>query len=357
VILAVEPEVICGLGAHTVTLVASDSAGREDRARTVVILCPEGEKGCERSPGDPKGAGGGPATAGLVCRWVTAFDLEPPEAEHDLNQKLYGAGGEPLESRDRAPLASSGAMEVWRTDRGPGPDHALAVLRTGANCSTPPTELSLSKGGTMQFRLNLICLDRQQRIVPCDGDVEVEGTYHGQAEAGTEAGPGCLGRPNRVHASAQDECAMSVNGTSVFGKGVSVQNGNTVSSTPTFGLDVGVAHGPTGLSANPSIRFGYSETNVQTTGKSQDSVEAFGNARTKLPLTVSLEARGHVEVQAHHRTWARANARMLACGFWLVAQTACPAPPVFVSQILGEGADRHHAERMSEQFRVTRLGF
>jgi hypothetical protein len=173
-------------------------------------------------------------------------------------------------------------MEVWRTDRGPGPDHALAVLRTGANCNTPPTELSLSKGGTMQFRLNLICLDRQQRIVPCDGDVEVEGTYRGQAEAGTEAGPGCLGRPNRVHASAQDECAMSVNGTSVFGKGVSVQNGNTVSSTPTFGLDVGIAHGPTRPVCKSLHPLRLFRNQRPDDGKIPGLVGAFGNTRTKL---------------------------------------------------------------------------
>jgi hypothetical protein len=356
--LAVEPELVCGLGPHTVTLVALDRDGHESRARTVVILCRAGEEKCERSSSEgSSGDGEDKKQADVVCRWVTAFDLEPPQAENELNQKVYDADGTLLESRNRAPLVGSGAMEVWRTDLGPGPDHALAASRTGANCRTPPTELSFTKGGTMQLRVNLICLDRSGRVITCESDAEVEGTYRARVEAGSSAGSGCLGRPNRVRASAQEECALSVNGTSVFGKGVSVQNGNSVSSSPSFGLDVGIGQGPNGPSANPSFRFGYSETSLQNTGKCEDSVQAFGNTRTRLPVTVNLEDKARIEIQAHHRTWARANAKMLVCGFWLVATTRCPAPALFISEIQGEDAERDRAQDKADQFRKTRLGF
>ena len=49
-----------------------------------------------------------------------------------------------------------------------------------------------------------------------EATAEIEGIYGSRVEAGTSAGPGCFGGPNRVEALAQDEASLQANGSAMF---------------------------------------------------------------------------------------------------------------------------------------------
>jgi hypothetical protein len=356
--LAVEPPVVCGPGPHPVTLVASDSRGRESRGTAVVLLCPKGEEGCPDSPISSAPPTNGADLGGQVaCRWVVARTVEPEELESELHQNVYDVQGELVSTQRTAPLLAGGAMEIWRTDRGPGPQHYLAATRLNANCSTPGTDVSLPREGSIQIRVNLLCLRADATVVSCPAQADLEGMYRARVEVGTSAGPGCASGANRVEALAEDEASLLANSVKLFEKGVAVQTGNTITASPSFSGDLGVGVGGQGVSADATVHFGYSQSSTDNTGRSENILDAFGSAAKDLPLTIHLQAKGRIEIQARRRTWARAKCRTLVAAVWLVARTQCPVDgPLCLSEIMGEDAERSKAEERASQFRQVRLG-
>jgi hypothetical protein len=362
--LWVEPEEVCGPGPHTVTLVAVDEAGNQSRATAVVTLCAREDEDCPpaaRPAGDPHPAAPADRTGDLEapfeCRWVVTTDDDPEELESDFKETVYDSNGALLATVHEPPVIVEGAMEIYRTDRGPGPDHAIYAGRQGADCSTPPSELSLLAAGGFQLRVNLVCLDAAGTSVSCDSDVEIEGVYRSRVELTTASGGGCGGGGNRLQAISQDEAALVANQTSLFAKAAAVESGNQVTGTPSFSTDFGVGIGAQGVSADSRVRFGYSSTVLDHTGVSRDILDGFGNAHAVLPLTLNLAARGRVEVAAHQRTAVRAKCSMLVAGTWLLAKSGCPgAAPLSLSEITGEDPDLGRADALAEHFRETRLG-
>ncbi len=355
--LEVDPPQVCGLGRHLVTLIVTDSDGSKDRTRAWVELCFEGEGPCAAGPLPRKTFGGDETTTG-ICQWIIAVIEDPEATETEMNQTSYDSAGSVSSRRDRPPFDASGsAMEMWRTDLGAGPDHFMTASRHGANCLTPPSDLSLPGNAKVQVRIGAFCLrgNRSLVIVECQGDVEVEGMYASKGEAGTSAGVQCPDGANSVECLVEDEVALQANDALMFSKSMSAQNGNSITMTSGVSGQFGVTTGgPGGAAANVAVNFGSSQSISGSTGRDKEEINAFANKKTDLPVTIDLSTKCKVALRAVGRTSARARVEMQTAAFWLVAKTSCPLSPLFYSRFYG--SDTTSAKTAAAHFRLTRLG-
>ncbi len=355
--LEVDPPVVCGVGRHLVTLIVTDSDGTQARARAWVELCQGANAPCAND-GMPRRIPREDDTTAGSCNWIIAVAEDPAQKETDTSQTSYDSAGGVLSRRDGPPFDAGGsAMEIWRTDLGAGPDHFMTASRNGANCLTPPTDISLPGKAKVQVRIGAFCLrgNRSLALVECQGDVEVEGTYDSQGEVGTTAGGPCSGSVNSVECLMEDEVSLQANNALMFSKSMSVQNGNSITMTSGVSGQFGVGTGgPNGPSANAGVTFGSSQSVSDATGRDQEEINAFANKKTDLPITIDLSTKCKVAVRAHVRTWARARIEMRTAAIWLVAKTSCPLSPLFYSQFYG--TDIESAQQAAAHFRLTRLG-
>jgi hypothetical protein len=293
-----------------------------------------------------------------ACRWIVVSSEIPEEPRSDLLQHSYNAAGDLVGTRHDLPLAAGGAMDIQRADLGPGPDHWIFAGRDGANCATPGTDISLPRAGRIQVRVGLLCLQADGTFIPaeCSAEAEVEGIYGSRVGVVTEEGSDC-GAPSRTEAISEDQAVLTANEKAIFAKAVSVQTGNQITITPTFSLDLGVGFSGPGMSANTGVRFGWSSTRSDHTGRSSDILQAFGNGGTGIPLTASLDAGGRIEIKSHCRTMASARCAMDLAGLWLLGRAHCPGlDPLFVAEIRGDEDAVSQALRLAEAFEATRTG-
>jgi dockerin type I repeat protein len=359
--LRVQPPVVCGLGTHRVDLLSIDEeeGGREEGSARL-ILCSADREACTDDPEPLSLFTQSPTKPPITCRWIMTRDVTPEEKTSSMKQTCFEDGGGIHSVRHGFPLVAwGGGMEIFRTDNGPGPVHYLHTSRTSAGCSTPPSFLSFVESGEVEVRVSLVCLDADgsKSTETCDATVEVEGMYSSRVEAGTSAGPSCDEAPNSVDAMSQDETMCKVNGQTLFDKAVAVQNGNEVTTSPSFDTKFGASYGKSGLAANVGITYGFSSTVTSHTGQATDTLEAFGNAKLNIPVTTHLQAKGRVATSAQNRTSSRTKCQTRVAGIWMVAKTDCPVgEPLFVSEISGEESEVARAKAKAEHFRLTRIG-
>jgi hypothetical protein len=332
------PEELCGPGTHEVTLTATSSAGLSRDIKVAVTLCVTGEGGCpvalERSSPDVPNANGALDT--LQCRWFGVFLRQPQEEERSIVQRTYTAEGKPLTvHQGQLADAVNPSLNAVRIV-GPGPMHHLVVSRLQANCRTPKDSSERRGGGLYKVGIHHLCFDRAGVVQspPCYRSLRAEGFYSSELRIETASSSGCGPSVGRVESLALDEAAFSANGELLFAKGVSLQNGNLISTATQFELGVSTAVTP--QSAGGFLaKFGVSRTVADRTGKMGGTLRARASFRTEsFPVVLLVESEGTVRIQGESRTLAYSRVSTDAVGLWFLGLSSCPGSGNFPGLLL-----------------------
>lgn len=358
--LSADPAVVCGLGVHEVWLRVEDESGGLAETLVRIFLCDPAGEDCPRLP-LPTGEGsqGGPSKSS-GCRWIGTQLVIPRDPVREFFQKAYTLDGKLKHERIEPPFDGLSPMAFSSKVEGPGPLHHLYAARLNANCRTPVETLERSGQGFIEVRVNLLCLEASGRKIPppCEAGLEGEALYRSDLAIGSDLGGACAGKFAPVESLAQDETRFQVNGSQVFSKALTLQNGNqiTVKSSHRFGAGAGVSP-ETGPAANFGVQFGISQKVVLKLGAESGFLNASSSRTANLPATLLLESLGRVRLHGEERSaaWGRVTSR--AAGLWLAGRSTCQGAGDFSLKILlGRGRELEEAQERARHFFLTRLG-
>lgn len=342
-LFAVDPQVVCGSGAHDVRFTVTDAAGLSSFANAIVTVCEPGQA-CEESATNPLPGGlpSGPKEE-ITCVWIESRQIFPREPVRSERANHYNTGGHLARVDTERPfIMGSDPMDAFFKTAGVGPSHTLLTLRASPLCNTPPTDLAIVGWGQLIVRINLLCFTATDCAVVerpyCFDRVNLEGGYEGSVGVRTDSGETCRGGGNPVEALAQEEASLQINERSVFSKALAVQNGASIRKHVSYEVSGNIGVTGLGLAADIKTTHGITHEVWARTGARRGTLRSFGVHETKTPVTAELTAEGKAELTAEARANGMASAHTNAAALYAVGTTNCPgAGSIVIVEAFGRG--------------------